>query len=193
MHWYGRQDSLDTKVRSAQFTAEVRDGRLWGVAECRVVGELTPEELASLKDYLTGQAADGWGEGFEQHEIQVDGGELYVHLWQWDNWSIQTEQEQFAPKIAESLPKLCFSTLASTGQLICIKRGETGYYSSEWDTGDKERNVELADELNENLGVTPAQRQAMEVGSLAGWDVPGADPKNYEIQKEEQMGGMTFG
>ena len=193
MHWYGRQDSLDAKVRSAQFTAEVRDGRLWGVAECRVVGELTPEELASLKDYLTGQAADGWGEGFEQHEIQVDGGELYVHLWQWDNWSIQTEQEQFAPKIAESLPKLCFSTLASTGQLICIKRGETGYYSSEWDTGDKERNVELADELNENLGVTPAQRQAMEVGSLAGWDVPGADPKNYEIQKEEQMGGMTFG
>ena len=154
---------------------------------------LTPEELASLKDYLTGQAADGWGEGFEQHEIQVDGGELYVHLWQWDNWSIQTEQEQFAPKIAESLPKLCFSTLASTGQLICIKRGETGYDSSEWDTGDKERNVELADELNENLGVTPAQRQAMEVGSLAGWDVPGADPKNYEIQKEEQLGGMTFG
>ena len=79
------------------------------------------------------------------------------------------------------------STLSSTSQLICIKWGETGYYPSEWDTGGKKRNVELADELNENLGVTPAQRQAMEVGSLAGWDVPGADPKNYEIQKEEQI------
>ena len=28
---------------------------------------------------------------------------------------------------------------------------------------------------------------------LAGWDVPGADPKNYEIRREEQMGGMTLG
>ena len=68
------------------------------------------------------------------------------------------------------------------------------YYPSDWDTGDKERNVELADELNENLGVTPAQRQAMEIGSMVGWDVPGADPGNYEIQREgPEEGGMTLG
>ena len=194
MHWYGKQDSVDSKVRSAEFTVEVRDGQLWGVVECRVIGDLTPEELDMLKEYIGGQASDGWGEGVEQRDIQADGGELYVHLWQWDNWSIQTEQERFAPKVAEGLPELCFSTLASTGQLICIRRGESGYYPSQWDTGDKERNVELADELNERRGVTPAQRQAMEIGSLAGWDVPGADPANYEIQREEQTeGGMTLG
>ena len=82
----------------------------------------------------------------------------------------------------------------TTGQLICIRRGESGYYPSQWDTGDKERNVELADELNERRGVTPAQRQAMEIGSMAGWAVPGADPSSYEIQREElEEGGMTLG
>ena len=195
MHWYDKQNSVDAKVRSAEFTVEARNGQLWGVVECQVVGELTSEELAGLKDYLSGQASDGWGEGFEQRAIQVDGGELYVHLRSFDgDWSIQTEQERFAPEVAEGLPEMCFSTLASTGQLICIKRGESGYYPSQWDTGDKERNVELADELNERRGVTPAQRQAMEIGSMAGWDVPGADPANYEIQREEQTeGGMTLG
>ena len=59
-------------------------------------------------------------------------------------------------------------------------------------TGDKEGNVELADELNEDLGVTPIQRQAMEIGSMAGWDVPGADPKHYEESYSGQTSCANF-
>ena len=192
MKYYNGNDGVSRKVKSYDFTAEVRDGKLWGVAECQVVGELTPKELTALMETVTGQASDGLGEGFEQREIRIDDGrELYAHLWQWDNWSIHTEQELFAPKFAEGLPELCFSTLPDTGALICIKRGESGCYTSDWSTDSREKNQELADYNNERLGVTPAQRQAMEIGSMCGWTVPGADPKAYEPE-EPKMGGMTL-
>ena len=193
MHYYGKNDEVDRKVRKVTFAAEVRDQKLWGVAECQVAGELTPVELTELKEFVSGQASDGFGEGFEQREISVpDGHEIHAHLWQWENWSIQTEQECFSPKLAEGLPELCFSVLPSTGELICIKRGESGYYPSDWSTTDPVQNRELADENNERLGVTQAQEEAMKVGSMVGWGVPGADPAAYE-QDGPRMGGLGRG
>lgn len=141
---------------------------------------LTPAELDILKDYITGQASDGWGEGFEQQEIKVDGGELYVHLWNSRDWYIETEQERFAPKLADGLPEICMNVLPGSGALICIRRGQTGYYPSEWETGDPEKNRELADYANSRQGITKEQEQAMLTGSMFGWAVPGADPKNYD-------------
>lgn len=194
MHWYDGNDSLDDKVRSVVFTVEEREGKLWGVAECRVVGKLTPEELSTLKEYITGQASDGWGEGFEQREIDIGDGDLYGHLWNFsDDWDIRTEEERFGPKLAEGLPEMCFSVLPDTGALICIKRGESGYYPSDWSTGDKERNIQIRDDANESMDVTDAQRKAMETGSMFGWNVPGADPAKYQEQESPQMGGMTLG
>ena len=194
MHWYDGNDSVDDKVKSVVFTVEEREGKLWGVAEFQVVGTLTPEEMSTLKEYITGQASDGWGEGFEQREIDIGDGDMYVHLWNFnDDWQIQTEEECFGPKLAEGLPEMCFSVLPDTGALICIKRGESGYYPSDWSTGDRERNIQIRDDANESMGVTDAQRKAMEAGSMFGWHVPGADPAAYQEQEAPQMGGMALG
>ena len=192
MNWYGKGDAVDRKVKSVVFTVEEREGRLWGVAECQVAGELAQEELETLKDYISGQASDGWGEGFEQRPIELDrGAELYVHLWSFDrSWSIETEAERFAPKYADDLPEMCFSVLPGSGALICIKRGESGYFLSDWSSSDVERNQELANYNNERMGVTPAQRSAMECGSMYGWNSPGANPAVYET--EELNGGMSL-
>lgn len=100
MAYYYEEDGVEEKVQSCHFTAEVRDRQLWGVAVCTVQGELTEDELERLKEHITGQASDGFGEGFEQREIPVaDGLEIYPHLWQRRGWSIQTEQEQFGQQL----------------------------------------------------------------------------------------------
>ena len=82
--------------------------------------------------------------------------------------------------LRSSLPEQCYSVLPDTGELIIIKKGESGYYRTDIDMGDKTENRVLADEYNIKLGVSKAQEQAMSAGSMFGWAVPAADPKNYD-------------
>lgn len=80
----------------------------------------------------------------------------------------------------KTLPELCYSVLGSTGALIIIKRGESGYYRTEYSTNDKQENLKLKDYYNDKLGVSHVQEQCMKTGSMFGWDAPGANPNNYD-------------
>jgi len=82
--------------------------------------------------------------------------------------------------LRSNLPEQCYSALLDTGAVVILKRGETGYYKTDIPFQDKEAAKQLVTEYNEKLGVTKAQSEAMKAGSMFGFEVPGADPKNYD-------------
>ena len=147
-----------------------------------------------VEDAMLEEACRQWYAFILEDEVRSDGvGFAYFyHQLREQLLNDQDFMSNFSQqKLADGLPELCFTVLRSTGELIGIKRGESGYYLSDWNTEDRARNQELADESNRALGVTDAQRRAMEAGSMFGWDCPGADPAAYE-QPDQQMGGMTL-
>ena len=82
--------------------------------------------------------------------------------------------------LRSSLPEKCYSTLLDTGNVVILKRGETGYYKTDIPCAGKEDAKSLVSEYNRKLGVSKAQEDAMRTGSMFGFQVPGADPKNYD-------------
>lgn len=78
------------------------------------------------------------------------------------------------------LPEICYTVSNYSKELIQLKRGMQGYYPSSLTTEDASINRATADYLNRKLGVTKAQEQAMSIGSLFGFHVPGADPALWE-------------
>ncbi len=82
---YFHDENLDRKVHSAVPRVETRNGDIYGVITVKSYGELDKSELIDLTNELTGQLADGWGEGFEQRGIRLDGDEVFVSFWNGDD------------------------------------------------------------------------------------------------------------
>ena len=88
-----RNPGVKTKVLSAVPSVEIRNGELMGCTTVRLKEPLTEAEMKDLQDYLKGQFFDGWGEGFEQQEIQTGDGVLYVHFSE-ERFDFEVEQVQ---------------------------------------------------------------------------------------------------
>jgi hypothetical protein len=69
------------------------------------------------------------------------------------------------------LPLFCASRLPTTNEPIMIEAGKRGY----WPAPEID-----PDTYNRDAGVTNAQRMAMEIGSIFGFDVPGSFPEYHE-------------
>jgi hypothetical protein len=93
MKYYDTCDSVNAKVARYDFTVEEVKGELMGVAVLTLNDVLMDKELEIIKSEINGQASDGFGEGFEQREIQVNNKGIYVSFWNSSDWFLKTAEE----------------------------------------------------------------------------------------------------
>lgn len=107
-------------------------------------------------------------------------GTTLYHIAEFAEQMQQQECQNLIP-LRKSLPEKCFSFLETTGDLILLEKGKRGY--SPTGIFPQDGNIQAGvDAVNEANGVTKAQAAAMKAGSMFGFEVPAADPANYNDQ-----------
>lgn len=90
----GDNASLYAKLYLAEFCVEEIGGQLYGRIDCWFTQRPNEDEIDYLREEIIGQAADGFGEHFEQQAIRIDEGDLYVSFWDsGDDYFMYTEDE----------------------------------------------------------------------------------------------------
>ena len=122
------------------------------------------------------------GEQFERgcryiDDYHVEVGDMIFHICEFAERMKQNGSKVIP--LRSDLPDCCHSVNKTTGEIIILKKGETGFYRTDIQTKAREESRELADFQNSKLGVTKAQEAAMYWGSLNGFDTLGADPKQF--------------
>ena len=117
MRYFYGSDSIKEKVVQAVVTVKEQNGALCGCAQLQVKEFLDETEFAELCDYITGQYSDGWGEGFEQRDIAVEGGHLNVYFYPGEELDFQrqiTGEEKKQPE------KLKMNLVGQDGNIFAI-------------------------------------------------------------------------
>ena len=91
--YVGKHANLRDKLLYAEWGVENRNDRLYGKISCYFSAPLSTEETERLKDAITGQNSDGFGEGFEQRGIKTEDGEIHVSLWNHEEYFLKSGEE----------------------------------------------------------------------------------------------------
>ena len=89
------------KLVSAVWDVENVNGELYGVIRTGLREAFSPAEEQEWIDELTGQAADGFGEGLEQREIKTDDGDSYVSFWHSGDDYFMENETDFRQRISD--------------------------------------------------------------------------------------------
>jgi hypothetical protein len=123
-----RYPEAKEKVRDIRIGVMELEGEVVGLAVVRAIEELSQQGIEEIKDFLTGQYSDGWGEGFEQRPIKewreeveyeeydeeeddyyiyidYENHELYLSFWSYKDWEIRLlEEREELIKVAPKKP-----------------------------------------------------------------------------------------
>ena len=129
--------------------------------------------------YSDGSQASARCEYIEDYHFTLNG-ECY-HICQFAEL-MKRNGASYAPEDPANpvLPLRCYSTLPSSGELVLIQRGKEGYSPCDSSTDDPKKNLRIAETRNARNGVSTAKEAAMLAGSMFGWNVPAAAPRNYD-------------
>ena len=89
--YVGKHANMRDKLLYAEWGVENRNDRLYGKISCYFSAPLSTEETERLKDAITGQNSDGFGEGFEQRGIKTEDGEIHVSFWNHEEYFLKTK------------------------------------------------------------------------------------------------------
>ena len=92
------------------------------------------------------------------------------------------------PLPLDTMPRYCISRLPGDESPILIVLGESGYYPLRRHSGGFWLLAgETPESWNAARGITACHAEAMQMGSMFGWDVPGADPTTW-AEHQEKLG-----
>ena len=142
MRYYREDDSVRRKVVRAVPTVDEVNGELVGSLWVDTDAPLTAEEQAVFCAYISGQYSDGWGEGFEQREIEVEDGKLYVHFWQDHDFELKRDVPDMTEfkKLLNRPKKPKMQLLGQDGNIFAIM-GRASRLLTDYGQADKAKEM----------------------------------------------------
>ena len=166
-----RRDLLDRHMKQAEKGIRfiTPDGKeKFRVADGDMVRIITSE----------GASLDCMTRYIDDCHVEIDGS--FYHIREFAEW--MKERSSKVIPLRPGLPEKCYAVLPSGDEIITIKHGEDSYFHTGKYGHDRAHAQAIVDEYNEQINVTKSQAAAMLAGSMFGWEVPAADPKNYDEQ-----------
>ena len=202
MQYYHEDDSVRGKVVTAIPSVEVHGNKLCGCLTVELKEPLLDDEQTVLCNYISGQYSDGWGEGFEQREIDVGDGKLYVHFWQDHDFELKRDVPDMTEfkKLLNRPKKPKMQLIGQDGNIFAIM-GRASRLLKSSGQGDKAKEMrDCVSCMEDEMAVPPGSMGTVDFIDDAGqihmsWDcgrslalIPGVDSFSRLPSSKEKAG-----